>query len=226
MAKISEERRSQIGIQKPNYFAYWMVAAIVGIVLCMIVRSYVAKGYVVNTVDMANTLKKGDFVIVERISKNRERAVGDVVVFQYPADRYQYRFGRIMAVGGMVVEIIGKDLYVNGQLVENPKGVRFVDLTVESDIYSLRDNFGPLEVPIGSYLVLGDNRDRAKDSRNWGELRHDYILGRPLFVYFAWKPDPSAPDVNSIADLPASIFHNVTHFLNRLGFSRMGRPIR
>jgi signal peptidase I len=54
-----------------------------------------------------------------------------------------------------------------------------------------RDNWGPLVVPDDRYLVLGDNRDDSEDSRYWGFVPRDALLGRPLFVYYSFDPHSS-----------------------------------
>lgn len=72
-------------------------------------------------------------------------------------------------------------LYINGELVpENylPKGLRFAD-------------FGPVEVPEGHYLMLGDNRNNSDDSRVWGFLPEDLIIGKAVVIY--WPPGRIGP---------------------------------
>ncbi len=226
MTGVSTTQNKTANAEKSKKITFWIIVAIVAIIVAIVFSSLVGKGYVVNTDDMANTLQKGDFVFVRKISPAAQLEIGDVIVFQYPAERSQYRFGRIMAKGGSVVRIVNKRLYVDGEQIKEPKGVRFVDPVVQTDVFSLRDNFGPFEVPTNQYLILGDNRDRANDSRNWGALPRDYILGKPIFVYFAWKPDPDAPEVHSAFDVPLVIIYNITHFLNRLGFDRIATPVR
>lgn len=59
-----------------------------------------------------------------------------------------------------------------------------------------RDNFGPLTVPENSYFMMGDNRDNSLDSRYWGFVEEDYIVGKPIMVYFSW--DSEAPLLKAI----------------------------
>ena len=217
--------RKPLEEEKPNLKAFWAIVIIVGIVIMVLVKSFLLKAYVVRNDYMADCLKNGDFVLVSVIEKVKKPVSGEVVIFEYPAERSQYRFGRIVGISGQTIEIVNKNLYVNGELVEPPPTAKFVDPAVEDDLFSLRDNFGPYVVPQNAYFVLGDNRDRAIDSRNWGALPRKLILGKPFLVYFSWQPDPFAPDVNSVFDVPRSIFYNVTHLLNRIGLSRIGKKV-
>ena len=126
----------------------------------------------------------------------------------------------------MSAPVILLNMAVSGDPVKDYPGVRHTDPLMRDELYSLRDNFGPYWITNGCYFIMGDNRDYSVDSRFWGELRQSDILGRPLFIYFAWVPDPHAPEVNSILDVPKVVFYNVGHFLNRFGFSRVGKVVR
>jgi signal peptidase I len=140
---------------------------------------------------------------------------GDVVVFRFPTeDQRNQHYGkdfikRAIGIPGDTVEIKQKKVYVNGQLAsENytnyvddfslpPSGV-FQDtatfqrhweegLFAQSAGDTVRDNFGPVVIPDGHYLVMGDNRDRSYDSRFWGPMPDKYLKGRAWFVYLPFK---------------------------------------
>lgn len=139
---------------------------------------------------------------------------GDVVIFRFPTDdRSSPHYGkdfikRAVAVAGDVVEIKDKVLFVNGEAPVEPYKEH-----VESRIFkrryainqeafqrqwesgefakfggnALRDNFGPVTVPDGHVLVLGDNRDRSFDSRFWGPLPVEEIKGKALLLYWPFN---------------------------------------
>ncbi|MCL2334749.1 MAG: signal peptidase I [Endomicrobia bacterium] len=113
---------------------------------------------------------------------------------------------RCVAVGGDTVEVKDKKLYVNGIPVDEPY-VNFGDPNVyqsfnlfndaaeyqkawEDGKFNsippnfIRDNFGPVTVPQGCYMMMGDNRDYSFDSRFWGPLPDKYIKGKALFLYW------------------------------------------
>jgi signal peptidase I len=116
---------------------------------------------------------------------------------------------RCVAIAGDKVEIKNKKLYINNMRVNDPYAI-FGDCTIfqnfnlfstqeeyqeawEKGKFSLipasfiRDNFGPVVVPEGHYMVMGDNRDFSFDSRFWGPLPDKYIKGKALFLYWPVK---------------------------------------
>ncbi|MBS1261258.1 MAG: Signal peptidase I [Calditrichaeota bacterium] len=138
---------------------------------------------------------------------------GDILVFRYPLDKRVNYIKRCVAVGGQTVEIRNKQLYVDGKLYPPPdKGRTFVvsgdTIYVPgegkiTDPYILppdlrmrqirppgagnKDNYGPVAVPEGHLFMMGDNRDNSADSRYWGFLDEDLVLGRAEIIYFSWN---------------------------------------
>ncbi|KAB1441776.1 signal peptidase I [Pseudodesulfovibrio senegalensis] len=131
---------------------------------------------------------------------------GDVIVFKYPENPDVDFIKRVVAVPGDTVEIRGKKLYVNGKLDKNPhanhkdptvypKAARFPDRLSpdQFDAYfngsghmSKRDNMPLLTVPKGKYFVMGDNRDGSHDSRFWGFVDREAIIGKAIIIHWSW----------------------------------------
>lgn len=125
---------------------------------------------------------------------------GDIIAFVYPIDRHQTFVKRITGVPGDHIRISQKILYLNGARATEPYATHKVDY-----MDSYRDNFpgnpnsplyapamdmlehnvvnGEVVVPAGKYFVLGDNRDQSLDSRYWGFVSFDDIIGRPVIIY-------------------------------------------
>ncbi|MEA2239484.1 MAG: signal peptidase [Thermoanaerobaculia bacterium] len=122
---------------------------------------------------------------------------GDIVAFVYPLDPQVLFDKRVVAVGGDVVEIRDKRLFVNGNELNERYAVH-ADTTVYPnnkllpEPYRSRDHFGPFRVPAGTYFVLGDNRDESSDSRYWGTVPRENIRGRVVLAFSwsrgFWKP--------------------------------------
>lgn len=120
---------------------------------------------------------------------------GDVVVFKYPVNPDQDYIKRCVAIGGDTIVIKNKQLYVNSKPISNPKHVKFSAFTMPSgqrengikpENAGNRDNYGPIVVPEGHYFMMGDNRDNSLDSRYWGFLPEENIVGEAVIIYFSW----------------------------------------
>ena len=224
MAKenIHAIRRKRIRAKRKNQLLYWGIAVAVALAIYIPIRVFLFKPYLVATNSMANTLKKGDVVLTKVVNDPRFLEIGDIVVFTYPPEPSQYRFGRIAAIGPAHIQIYNKRLFVNREEVSPAPQVWFSDPELDDEPNSLRDNFGPFTLSPGHLFILGDNRDLANDSRNWGELPPDNVLGKPMFIYFRWKPDPRAPEVNGPLDLLNAFFYNLFNIPNRADLSRIG----
>jgi len=122
---------------------------------------------------MEPTLHVDDYFLIDRLAyKHRLPAPGDIVAF-HTLDRKQVWVKRAVAGPGDTVELRAGVLYRNGRVVREPH-IR----------QRLRLSFPLTQVPQDEVFVLGDNRDNSDDSRNWGPLHHDYMIGRAFFIYW------------------------------------------
>jgi len=153
-----------------------------------------------------------------RLPAIREPRRGDVIVFRYPRDERLDYIKRCIAVGGDTVEIRNKVVYVNGKRVPDPPLAKYSSYTlppgkIERGIYppgaGNRDNYGPVVVPEGYYFMMGDNRDNSADSRYWGFLPRENIIGKALIIYWSW--DKNVP---------------LYRFFKKVRWSRIGKIIR
>jgi signal peptidase I len=116
---------------------------------------------------------------------------GDIVAFVYPLDTRVLFGKRVVAVGGDVVEIRDKRLFVNGNEVNEHYAVHadpiiYPNNKLLPEPYRSRDHLDPFRVPNGTFFVLGDNRDQSSDSRYWGTVPRKNIRGR-VFLAFSWS---------------------------------------
>ena len=100
---------------------------------------------------------------------------GEVVIFRFPLDPSRSFVKRIIGVPADTVEIVKGVVHVNGQALDEPY-VTFTDL----------GSMDPLEIPQDAYFVLGDNRGASEDSRSWGVVPAESIVGRAWATY--WPP--------------------------------------
>ncbi|MBU0520493.1 signal peptidase I [bacterium] len=121
---------------------------------------------------------------------------GDVIVFKYPKDTSQNYIKRCVGLPGDTLEIRDKVLFINGAKFDDPPKAKYTDWRICPDGVEQRgiwpsgagnrDNYGPMVIPEGKYFMMGDNRDNSSDSRYWGFLPHDLILGKAMIIYFSW----------------------------------------
>jgi len=135
---------------------------------------------------------------------------GEIIVFKYPENEDKNFIKRVIGIPGDKIEIKNGKLYINDQMVlttgmgdyegkdqngwtpfySKPKLLEEQLGTVKHDILYMRDqsgyDFGPKIVPRDSVFVMGDNRDNSQDSRVWGFVKYNKILGRALIIYWSW----------------------------------------
>jgi signal peptidase I len=145
------------------------------------------KLYSMPTTTMEDCLLVGDYILADMDAYQTDGPKGgDVVVFIYPGDLLTPYVKRCVGVQNDTILIQDKQLYVNGTAVELGT-VKFIDTTVDGSQRIMprrpggrdsRDNFGPYIVPQDCYFMMGDNRDNSADSRLWGVVRRDLVLGK------------------------------------------------
>lgn len=224
-------------------------------VIVVFVITFVVQAFRVPSSSMENTLLVGDFLLADklhfadaggawgRVLPYRNIQRGDIIVFRYPIEPSVYFVKRVVAVPGDHIHLRNKVVYVNGQPV-------LEDYVVyrRRDSDSFRDNFpsgpgprgsdcpwcnqmarfvrdGELQVPAGSYFVMGDNRDQSSDSRYWGFVPRDNIMGRPLVIYLSVRG--LQEDRISVSDdklFPSG--QMLAHFFQLARWERMFRVVR
>ncbi len=144
------------------------------VVLISLVRAVVLQPYIIPSSSMEPTLMPGDRILVNRLAyrfwvPNR----GDIVVFAFPLDPKRTFVKRIIALEGETVELKENQVFINGRVIQEPY--------LKAGDYP---PYGPLTIPKGKVLVLGDNRNQSGDSREWGLLEKSYLIGKSWLVYY------------------------------------------
>jgi|SRR5579875_290331 len=139
---------------------------------------------------------------------------GDIIIFKYPYGDHPYYVKRVIGLPGDRVRIIDEHVFVNGAELQEPYAIHdparadpyMADFPPKS-LYLVAGEITPkwaselrrdvrngqLVVPPNRYFVLGDNRDDSSDSRYWGFVPRDAIVGSPLFIYWSVRPPRHAP---------------------------------
>jgi signal peptidase I len=196
------------------------------------------QAFIVPTPSMDTTVRVGDHLLVDKLSYSpsdgfskhllpyTEPRRGDIIVFRWPIDISQNYVKRCMGVPGDHIKLVDKDVYLNGHKLVEPY-VQHVFPRMEP----YRDNFpaeaygpvydrarkmlaenvvnGELVVPEGNYFAMGDNRDNSSDSRYWGLVPRENIIGKPLVIF--WSYDAPTEDwvdynANHFIDLAKNFF--------------------
>ncbi len=194
----------------PKWYNRWYVyvglslatALVVQPVVSHLLRTQVGRAFKIPNTAMEPTLTPGDFLMAAPLGDGPVRR-GMVVVFEDASSGIS-RVSRVEALPGDTVEMGRKTLYVNGR-VQRGAHVQHIDplndprdeqmewqtrfLASPREGYRpSRDTWGPLVVPPGQYLLLGDNRDNSLDSRYEGFVPRERITSRPAWIYFSRTP--------------------------------------
>jgi signal peptidase I len=168
---------------------------------------------------------------------------GDIIVFKYPYQDHTHYVKRIIGLPGDRLKLIDQRVYVNGKLLVEPYVVHDPSAgydplnydfpPVGNQLYGspvipewARDmrkyiRAGEILVPPGKYFAMGDNRDHSSDSRYWGFVDRDAIMGRPFLIY--WSIEASGADytASSYWQRLLSVFDTLFHLPQRTRWSRM-----
>lgn len=181
---------------------------LVALVFAVFVRTWVVQAFKIPTGSMEQNLLVGDHILVNKFIYGPTRFPveevllplrpvrrGDVVVFKSPEQPERDFIKRCVGLPGDELEIVDKVLHLHGEPLEedaytyHTDPVTYPESPFVPEHYRARDQFGPFEVPSGSFFCVGDNRDRSDDSRFWGPVPRELVKGRGLLVYWSVVPE-------------------------------------
>ncbi|MCG2582437.1 MAG: signal peptidase I [Marinobacter sp.] len=195
--------------------------------IVLVLRSFLVEPFQIPSGSMLPTLEVGDFILVNKYAYGLRLPVagtkvldvadpqrGDVMVFKYPKDGETNYIKRVIGEPGDRIRYQDKQLFINGELVETrfiarlpPMELRREDLgEVEHDIFltmGVTGNAGEGEwvVPEGHYFVMGDNRDNSNDSRYWGMVPDELVVGKAFAIWMHWKSLTSLPSFDRVGGI-------------------------
>lgn len=193
----------------------WLPEWVVPIVVLLFGITFVTQPFVIPTASMENRLLIGDHILVDKLAFAPPGPVsryllpytdvrrGDLIVFRFPLNLRENYVKRAIGLPGDRIRIENRQVYVNGKPLDEPYKIHSAP-----GIEPYRDNFpappaGPvaeramemllahvsgneLVIPPGHYFGLGDNRDDSLDSRYWGLIPRENIIGKPLLVFWSY----------------------------------------
>jgi len=222
----------------------YLEALLVAIILATFARTFVAQAFEIPSASMEPDLQIGDHLLVNKfifspwgdreIHFLPERPIrrGDVVVFKFPRDPSRDFIKRCVGLPGDTVEIVRKQLFVNGHAVDESAYAFHGDARTYPrsmllpEEFSKRDNYGPYSVPQGEYFCLGDNRDNSNDSRFWGPVPRRFVKGRGLLIYWSLKVPPAPKEGMTMAQRTRRIFGILQHLVQNTRWERTFRLVR
>ncbi len=196
---------------RKGYYRDFVETVVTAVLLALILRAFVVQTFRIPSGSMEDSLLIGDFLVVNkfiygikvpftetRLRGIREPKRGDIIVFEYPnpdprAPKENY-VKRCIGTPGDIVELKNNALYVNGERVVE----EYIKLKPPTPRWS---SFGPVKVPEGQLLMLGDNRNWSADSREWGFLDKSLMQGKAIVIYWSWDSTLSRPRFDRLFSL-------------------------
>jgi len=212
------EKRGREGKSSGASIREWAKSLAIAVVLFFFIRTFILQTFVIISGSMEDGLLVGDLLLVNRTAvgsrvpgtslripgySDPER--GEVFVFDPHHEEDMKLVKRLIGLPGDTLEMMEKQLFVNGDPLAEPYVKHTVggraphDTTMNwqaahlvsgADVAAYRptrDDWGPIVVPDGHYFMLGDNRDESLDSRYWGPLETWRIEGRAVLIYFSYN---------------------------------------
>lgn len=166
--------------EKPeSFFKETLRFAIITLIVVLPIRIFVAEPFIVSGASMQPTFDNGNYLIVDRLSyRFKEPGRGDVIIFRYPKDTTKYFIKRIIGLPGETIELSGTVVTIKNK--NAPQGFELD----QSYIVRQKPEKFSATLPENQYFVMGDNRPQSSDSRVWGTLPRENIIGRAWLQLF------------------------------------------
>jgi len=235
----------------PEFIASMASVLVVG----LFIITFCLQAFEIPSGSMMNTLLIGDHLFVDRVTPApksswmplipyRELKHDDIFVFISPAQPGLYLVKRVIGIPGDLIHLENGVVYRNGQRLDQPYALHSppnipfrdnfpsvppIDVGATQDWQlTFRDNIenGELIVPPDRYFAMGDNRDNSFDSRFWGFVPRENVIGRPMFIYWSFNTPQNQYEKTAISERLAFIGRIIIHFFDETRWSRMLRLVR
>ena len=250
---VAEKKAADSSAQRADAPRSTIAEWAVTVILLLFGTTTLVQAFVIPTGSMEDTLLVGDHLLVDKLSyapagSTLSRVLpydevkrGDIIVFRYPVDISQTFVKRVIGVPGDRIRIVHKQVYRNGVPISEPYkyhkseyfGPYRDDWPAEPDaqvldrgLEMLQNNLvnGEIVVPPGNYFAMGDNRDSSLDSRYWGFVPRENIIGKPLIIY--WSYDATTEALSGPTLSPDHLFDLATNFFSKTRWERTFKLVR
>jgi signal peptidase I len=221
----------------------------------LFIITFCLQAFEIPSSSMENTLLIGDHVFVDRDTmgpKTRWMPLipyhqvkdQDIVVFLSPAEPGLYVVKRIIGQPGDRIHLKDGAVYRNGKKLDEPyvlhngsynpyrdnfPAIPPGDINITPEWHLTLNNYvekGELVVPADSYFAMGDNRDVSYDSRFWGFIPQENVIGRPLFIYWSFETPADQYKRTEVSERIAFLGKVIFHFFDETRWRRTFRPVR
>ena len=246
--KLSKSSSDRIPLER-----HWISDWTLQLLILLFGTTTLLQAYVVPTGSMEGTVLVGDHMFVDKLAyappggmtgkllPYQDVRRGDIIVFRYPLDLRQNYVKRVIGVPGDRVRLDNKQLILNGLRTPEPYiqtdgsfNSRYLssfpadpDIVLDSRGMEMLRKYvrnGELIVPDGHYFAMGDNRDNSADSRFWGLVPRENIIGKPLVIF--WSYDAPTEQWTGGMLNPAHAIDVAQHFFTRTRWNRTFKLVR
>ncbi|MCP4788972.1 MAG: signal peptidase I [Gammaproteobacteria bacterium] len=217
---------SQLALLKEPAIAEYSRSFFPVLALVLVLRSFLFEPYQIPSGSMLPTLQVGDFIVVNKYTYGLRLPVmgtkimrvnapqrGDVMVFKFPHDTDIKYIKRVVGIPGDSVTYVNKQILIN----DRPIPQEYVGMDISGNEI-MREALGDTNhlmwkrpgdgqnwrtevIPEGHYFMLGDNRDGSNDSRYWGLVKEELIVGKAVAVWMQWKKLFSLPSFSTVGSI-------------------------
>ena len=195
--------------------------------IVLVLRSFLVEPFQIPSGSMLPTLEVGDFILVNKYAYGLRLPVsgtkilsigdperGDVMVFRYPEDESTNYIQRVVGVPGDRIRYRNKELFINGEpvssrFVANLPPYEMLEEQLGNTGHLVYRNLGARAgvgegewiVPDGHYFMMGDNRDNSNDSRFWGMVPDEMVVGKAFLIWMQWPSITSLPSFDRVGSI-------------------------
>ncbi|MFC1770786.1 signal peptidase I [Candidatus Margulisiibacteriota bacterium] len=186
--KNRQWKEFKANLKKKSFSLYILVdiveTVLVALILALIIRKYVIQTSIVPTGSMIPTMEINDRLFVNKfIYRFKQPERGDIVVFKSPYQDGKDYVKRCIGLPGDKLEIKRGQVYIDNEQLILP-GVKILLVTADGNANELYKYYGPVTIPEASFFMMGDNRGNSLDSRVWGYVPKEDLLGKAVFTFW------------------------------------------